>query len=557
MGEPGAGRSDFVDALERVFSPDLIRTRLPTELDFFNRETKKRAEIEVVLGDLGDELEQAFLDHLELWDRSSEGIVDELADPALIDRETYDLVVRLCYRAAWLETADQPQHWIDYPKTSNPDSGTIDYVTRAERAMLPFAVIHGRGRALEIGPRGTFRHMVEATKGDDFAPAINALEEGIKALAARFSATDQMSAVLNRILIPLRVPLRLGTAKASDIVQFLPEGGSLSGLLRSLAPAVDLQDGHGALPLHLHGSTVAGLFGGAEALASVGSTGVVVYDDFGEGLDAGSALHLAATLRRSVKQIWISTRRPEVAEAFRPHELRRFARDGAGKRKVFRGRIPRTKAQRIAARHRTLQLLPAMSSRAVIVLEGPHDTAALTSLALRLHSRKNTPLPAAYRIKIIDSGIADGSGGATGVPRLAAAARQIGLRTVAVIDYDPNPTQAEAELQQNLESADVVIRLPPRHAIELALLTDVDEVAIRKALRRLAKGFAITLPDDIDMRPLRDLIKAAIGVIKSSGGLHAQFVEALPAGVYPPVASRILETAVRAGNDGSKGLIQL
>src|SRR4051812_10972863 len=61
MGEPGSGRSDLIDALDRVFSPDYTRSRMPVEFDFFKKDTNSHAEVEVTLGQLGDELEQAFL----------------------------------------------------------------------------------------------------------------------------------------------------------------------------------------------------------------------------------------------------------------------------------------------------------------------------------------------------------------------------------------------------------------------------------------------------------------------------------------------------------------
>jgi putative ATP-dependent endonuclease of OLD family len=72
-GEPGAGRSDVVEALDRVLSPDSTRGRLPTDLDFFRRDTSRRAEVEAVLGDLGEELEQVFFDHLDVWDHERPG----------------------------------------------------------------------------------------------------------------------------------------------------------------------------------------------------------------------------------------------------------------------------------------------------------------------------------------------------------------------------------------------------------------------------------------------------------------------------------------------------
>jgi putative ATP-dependent endonuclease of the OLD family len=119
VGEPGAGRSDVIEALNRVLSPDSTRGRLPTELDFFRRDTTKRAEVEVVLGALGQEMEQVFFDHLEVWDQEAGELIEQFADPASVDRDRYDLAVRLCYRASWDTKEGQAQHWVDYPKTAD------------------------------------------------------------------------------------------------------------------------------------------------------------------------------------------------------------------------------------------------------------------------------------------------------------------------------------------------------------------------------------------------------------------------------------------------------
>jgi len=544
VGEPGAGRSDLIEGLERVFSPEATRVRLPSELDFYNRDTSLRAEVEVVIGDLRDELEQAFFDHLEVWDRDKQEIVDQLTDPDQIDRTAHDLVLRLCYRAAWDEKQEQGEHWVDYPKTSEPDAARFDRITRADKNLLPFAVIHGAGRALDLGSRSPFRRLVQGAVGDDFVSALGRLEEQIEDHAGQFSATAQMTEALERILEHLRTPLALGKATAADIVHFLPEGGSVSGLLRSLGPAIDLKDGRGVLPLPRQGSTLAAMLGVGQTLATVGVRGIVAADDFGEGLDAETAQHLAATLRSSAAQIWLSTRRPRCVEVFRPSEVVRFAKNSRGGRLVYQGRVPTTKAERLAARHRNMQLLPAITARAVIILEGPHNRAAFTDLAFRLFYEMGTPLPSAHRVTIIDAGSVDGSGGSSAVPRLALAAAELGLRTVAVIDHDGSSDQVRKELEENLRCADAVVRLPAGHAIELALLTGVDEEVIKTTLTDLSKAFGVSLPVDLTTLTGAPLFAAARAFLKQAGGLHGQFVLALPPGVVPPEARLVLQTAI-------------
>ncbi len=557
VGEPGAGRSDVTGALVRVLSADSTRARRPDELDFHRKGRGGRAEVEVVLGDLGDGLKQLFFDHLEVWDLTAGDVVDQVAEPERIDRDRYDFVVRLCYRAAWDPNEEQGDHWVDYPKTSDPAIEYFDRVGREEREALPFAAIDARSRPLDIGTRGAFRRLVERAIGGDFSKAVDDLERDIESTAGAFSGTTQVSEALEQLLSPLRTALGLGVARAQDIITFLPEGGSVSGLLRSLAPALDFQDGVERLPLHRHGSTVAAMLSVSQALARVGPDGVVAVDDFGEGLDAAMVHHLAAVFRRQVSQVWLSTRRSQAAEGFRPDELVRLTSRPAG-RVVHYGKAPKTKSDLLAARHWHMQLLPAVASRAVVGVEGPHDRLALGALATRLHDQEGVELPAASRVAIVDAAAADGAGGATAIPRLLGMAKELGFRTVALLDYDSSEADAKAAVEANLKVADVVVRLPKGYAIERALLEGLEEDVVRLALKELSSAFGIPLPPDLDVIGGTKLQHAARGFLKRGAGYHAQFLDALPGGVHPPLARRLLEEAVGAAtSNGMSGLVQL
>ena len=68
MGPRGSGKSHVLDALWRIFDPDMFRRLPPSELDFTNRDTSQPIEIEVLVGQLGVELKQ---DHLGILTRFS------------------------------------------------------------------------------------------------------------------------------------------------------------------------------------------------------------------------------------------------------------------------------------------------------------------------------------------------------------------------------------------------------------------------------------------------------------------------------------------------------
>jgi putative ATP-dependent endonuclease of the OLD family len=293
------------------------------------------------------------------------------------------------------------------------------------------------------------------------------------------------------------------TPPTAATVRFRPDDGSLSALLRAIQPALELDEA-GLLTLSNHGSTAAALLTSAEALLLAASVdgALVLGDDFGDGLDAATAEHLAAVLRARSAQVWLTTRRPEVARAFAPGELVRLVRDG---------------------RTRTHHLVPQPADR--------HRAAAALPLA-------------AAGVRLISAD--NGSGGGTGqIPRVAELAHAMGFRAIALIDSDPAKTSA-AELADIDAACDAVVRLPASTGIELALLTGVDVAVLRAAAAVLP---AYGVPDPTSGVTDADVPKA-IAQLLHKKGLHEQFLDPLvdELGSVPPVLDAAL-TAVAIAAD--------
>ena len=49
-------------------------------------------------------MEQVFFDHLEVWDQEAGELIEQFADPASVDRDRYDLVLRRSASQVWLST---------------------------------------------------------------------------------------------------------------------------------------------------------------------------------------------------------------------------------------------------------------------------------------------------------------------------------------------------------------------------------------------------------------------------------------------------------------------
>ena len=303
------------------------------------------------------------------------------------------------------------------------------------------------------------------------------------------------------------------------------------------------------------GSTTGTLFWIAEvlALSSIGRT-ILAIDDLGDGLDPAASAHLATLMRRSGGQAWVTTRVAGAAEVFEPEEVVRLGKDAGGTRHAKQGIQPSTKAETVAAKHWHRSLLPALSYRSVVVVEGPNDFAALHSLALRLSNESDIPLPAARSVSIINSG-SGGSGGYAAVLKLAASARAMGLRAIGAVDGDTRE-EAKQHLQTYGGLPDAVLRLPDGVAIEAALVIDLPDKVLIEAISDIADVAGIAKPANIEALAGDQLTRAAISFIKSNS-LHGPFIDALSSTDLPPIAVQFLNRAVEVATGTESGLIQL
>lgn len=223
VGEPRAGRSDVVEGLTRVFVPDATRLPLTDDFDFYGGDLDNRLEVEVVIGDLGDELTQVFFDELEWWDLDEEELVGETDEADELDELNVERVVRLCYRAAWSAPDEHAAQWVDFPKFSDPDQQIFQRVRRAQREALPFFTGHAGARPLSLSARAHLRRLVDAAPGDDFASSLEELSAGLAELAEGLGSAEQMKNALESVLEPVRLSLDLEDEDVEDVFRFIPD----------------------------------------------------------------------------------------------------------------------------------------------------------------------------------------------------------------------------------------------------------------------------------------------------------------------------------------------
>lgn len=499
------------------------------------------AHIEVTLSDFDPNVQQLLDGVLEPLDPSG------CASEDLEASADAPLCARLAYRLSYDEEAEALESVVYFPTRSNPAISQYSRVPAATRRTLPVISLDA-GSPLQLRAGTGLRRILDERDAKAAAAAFEALAEAVDDAVSLLSADPAVADAVNAVLAVGGAGQRIGDAPvAAEQVAFRAEDGSIAALLRTLRAALHLDAG-GMLGLAQHGSTVSEVLSMAEAMLLATVPGAVVLaDDFGDQLDAPATEHLAAMLRSRSGQLWLSTRRPEAARAFEPAEVVRLVRHGGIRSHHQLAKITDRKAL-VAMRQWHTQLLAALTAPTVAITEGPHDVAVLGMVDRR---RPPSLLPlSAHGVRLVAAGTG-GDGGIGQIPRVAALARQLGFRVLALIDRDKDSAQSTDELTKIQASCDGVVRLPPG-AIEKAMLDGLPLSTITTASATLTE---YNIPDPMGGRLDEE---AVTGLCKAlhRHGLHEQLLEALYAesnAPHPPVITMALECLAQAADPAFTG----
>lgn len=552
VGEPGAGKSDLLEAIVRVLDSDYLRLRRGEEMDFTDGDLSAPAEVELVVGGLSTMQARALSQLWEWWDPDAGRLISQAtaADPVGVGNQ--ERVVRLTYRLT-AGVDGQFEERVYWPKVSVPNFDQFEPVRRAQRSLLPFYWQRGTAaKPLDLSGRGELRSLIEDQPGEEFSMAVSRFMDEVTSASARFSEQDRVKAALEEVLEPLRSVRRFRAESASDLIRFLPDGGAPSGLLRTLAAAITLTEGPPFLPGARHGSTLLGALRSGALLAAARSHAhaIVVVDDFGGEFDSLLALHVARKLRSAAGQLLMVTRSPAVIDGFGLSEITRMTRQGTGIR-AWMGPSTTSRAERVGAYYYAGRLTRALSASAVVLVDGVHDRLALEAVERRGTEMARLESLASTGIAVIDVG------GTGEIPRVAQAAKNLGLYVIALLDNDqPVGATPSREVRAAAAAADVALWLPADSQLEWLLTDGVPDTELRRALATLGQAIPdVRLPANWETDRTTDVPQLVRDTLHGvSGSLHATFVEALDATNVSPTAitalTRIREMAIRRDQSG-------
>lgn len=554
MGEPGSGKSDLINALVRLLYP--YSDRLPTiEFDFRHRNVQDPIVIESVIGDLGKDLKQEFFDEIEYWDNWENALVEESESISELDNPRYAEVIRLGYRMDWNDEDDIQRVQRYYPKYGGARAAQLTRTRRTKIQRLGFAYTLGiQTNPLSLAPRSIFRRIIDECNQDDFEASTNQYVDAVADSATVFSSADEVRRALRDVLAHTR-PSRddLDPAEHADTVIFTPTELSHSSLLRALEPSFFLGDELGHVPRSRLGTTLTQSLGISEALATAGNVdGILAIDDLGDGLDAATAQHLATAAINRTGQCWITTRFGAIAEAFDPSEVVRLSLRKDGKRKPHQGWTHETKQDRKLVRNWYRVLAPVLSHRAVAVVEGPSDFAALHALGLIVGRELPQSAPASHGLAIV-SAAEQGSGGDQQVLNLTQYAAHMGIKAVAVVDGDPANRHYSNQTCEHYGIS--IVRLPDRIEIEKAILDGVSTTMISKTVALICDAYGI---DDNGIQTCEDseVVRIATKLIKKQH-LHRSVVEALDEHAKCNLLFRLMQTIITVSKLRTPEFVQL
>ncbi|TXK35121.1 hypothetical protein [Nonomuraea sp. C10] len=531
VGEPRAGRTDLITAVRRVLDPRST-SRAPDLSDLHQSPTPAQGseevlatEVEVTLLGLDPAREQDLHERLELIDPNSGLPADQEQG------HQGQLGVRICYRLYLDEITGEYEHMWLYPATGAA-------VPRAERLLLAVVVI-GSSLPLQLRAGGVLRRLANDLDADGLATAFRALGKDVTAATGKLAKVKGVEQSITAILgTGAAQLLELDGPNPQSAFAFTSDDGSGEAVLRRLQATLAL-DGPVALPLSSHGSTTSAVLSVAEAMVASAADlpgAIILADDFGDDLDAAAGETLAALLRRKSGQAWISTRRPEVVRAFDPTEVLRLTCSHGERR--HHQLVPTTDRKLRVGRRSLFLLLPAMTTKAVALLEGPHDLEGYGAVAARRVQDSGTLPPSAFGVRLVAPGVADG--GKDQLPKLARLANDLGFHVRVVLDND-KPGSDEGLIEELKPLVEQIIRLPAWTAIEKALVRGLLPDDLRSVLASLNDDFGLGL----DVLAVDDLEGCLVTQLKKKGGLHQPFVDALPSGAIPPLAAAVLDALSR------------
>ena len=472
LGPNNSGKSTVLEALDLLFHPGFGRPRPPPdELDYWQRDSEQRFEIEAVVGDLAKEFAAECHHHLEGWRAVEEELV---AQP---DGDEIEPVVRVRVRGS-----PEFEYLHEFAK---PEAEGARFFPRLRRQMG--WVFDGRrrdpARQLFFYQGGLLDRLFANADVDG---ALETLRQVLRDGTTEVNRDGGVAEVLRTLSTDLE---RLGLLEQGEGAVFETGAVSRRALLQTLRLALPVNDDV-AIPLGRQGRGAQRLVLMAVLLrlaASTSSNLIGAFEEPEEALEPLRQNQVASMLGEIVSsggQIFVVTHSPEIARCFgiTSFLLLRERDGGDGSKHLLKGLSPKVKQ----AYERRLDgpVVRGLFCRVPVLVEGPSDRAVFEVFWAELVKQERTLAPFRLGLDVI---VAEG---VSKMPMLAAVLADVGKPVAAWVDQDTGHARQElGRLRDEGNCAALILhdRIPDRSNVEGALTWGCPVQAVSAALQQLAE----------------------------------------------------------------------
>jgi putative ATP-dependent endonuclease of OLD family len=487
IGGNSVGKSTVCEALDLLLGPDRLSRANPiNEHDFHRRAylgddgEPIKVELEVVLTDLGTELEAKYRAHREYWDTENETLLDEEDEPEHTDLDYVIPALRIVFEGIYDKEEDEFSAKTFFASPPHEDGGSPVRVNRSSKREFGFIYLRALrtgARALSL-ERGSLLDIILRLKEDDRSEMWEQTLNQLENLKPPIDQIPQLQEILEDIDERARrfIPL----TEDGPAFRLFPSALTREDLRHAITLFGSSERSNTPVPYWRLGSGVinALVFSLLTFIAQLKKNVIFAMEEPEIAIPPHTQRRIVKFLRSRMQQAILTTHSPFVLEQFEPEDVVILDRaedceltgkhvEVAGfKAKTYRGNLRRILAE-------------AMLGTGVICVEGVSDAEVLSSASDVLEAGYDpgtyTPLDLSG-VTIVQC---EGDGG---ILRYGEFFKSLGKEIYAFYDR-----------QANLGIADDIDKLfdeswqLDQTGIEFLLAEEVSIVVLRKFLERASK----------------------------------------------------------------------
>lgn len=402
VGENNVGKTNLLEAINLVLDPyALYQKNLISELDFFGRKTHNKdrspveIKIELVIGNLSEDDENYFRNKAggwECWNIQEKKTIESAETTACFDDNNNMKVFRVAFSAKYDEIEDEFKWETFYPKSKEDESLNPSF-TPSDKKRFGFFFLRSYRNVNQTFTFSTYSILNKLLKERNIKLSEQeaAMIEDAQQIGKRLQDNVDFENLLQEIIKELNrfVPL---DAKSAQQLKFELLMLSRFGILRNLVPSVHVEGAEMPYPAAYQGGGTrnALVFSSIVKLAERTQNCIFLFEEPENSLHPHLQRNITRRVQSLSNQCFVSSHSPCIAEPFNLREILLL------RKKNYSTKAVRPewgeKGMKFIERYYKSQVVQALFSKAIVLVEGPTDEGFFSEFSQYLDGRGFTHL---------------------------------------------------------------------------------------------------------------------------------------------------------------------